>query len=82
MRREEVNYIVAGGFVILMVAIFLITLIALTGRSGPTDTYLVHYSNVAGMKFGTVVSYQGYRIGQVEDIEPIRSARGVRYRVG
>ena len=56
-------------------------LYAVMGRSGPSDHYHVYYSNVSGMKFGTSVLYEGFRIGQVESIEPEHSASRTRYRV-
>ncbi len=81
MRRENVNYLVVGVFVILMGTLLLGVLYKITGRTGPTDTYLVYYENVSGIKYGTQVLYEGYRVGQVEDIVPERSATGRRYKV-
>ncbi|MGE0484773.1 MAG: MlaD family protein [Gammaproteobacteria bacterium] len=81
MKRDTINYTLVGAFVVAMVAAFVVLLVAVTGRSGPTDLYYVEYDNVSGLKFGTGVFYEGYRVGQVETIEPERSERGVRYKV-
>ncbi|MEX2480710.1 MAG: MlaD family protein [Gammaproteobacteria bacterium] len=81
MKRDTVNYIMVGGFVVVMAVAFVILLFAVTGRSGPTDPYVVYYQNVSGLKFGTGVYYEGYRVGQIERIEPEVRPEGVRYRV-
>ena len=81
MKRDTVNYVLVGGFVVLMALAFVVLLFAVTGRSGPTDTYFVYYRNVSGLKFGTGVFYEGYRVGQIERIEPVAMEEGMRYRV-
>jgi phospholipid/cholesterol/gamma-HCH transport system substrate-binding protein len=81
MKRDSINYLMVGIFVLVMAVAFLVLLFAITGRSGPTDRYFVYYDNVAGLKFGTGVSYEGFRIGQVESIEPESTDAGVRYRL-
>jgi phospholipid/cholesterol/gamma-HCH transport system substrate-binding protein len=81
MRRDTVNYMMVGSFVVIMAIAFVVLLFAVTGRSGPTDTYFVYYENVSGLKFGTGVFYEGYRVGQIERIEPQTGAEGMRYRI-
>ncbi|MCP5202382.1 MAG: MCE family protein [Gammaproteobacteria bacterium] len=81
MKRDTVNYTLVGAFVVAMGVAFVVLLVAVTGRSGPTDAYYVEYDNVAGLKFGTGVFYEGYRVGQIETIEPQHGAHGVRYKV-
>lgn len=70
MKRENVNYFYVGLVVLVALGLFLAALMVITGRSGPTDRYVVRYSNVAGLGFGTAVYYQGFRIGQVETVTP------------
>ena len=53
MKRDTINYAVVGGFVVAMGIGFVILMFAVTGRSGPTESYFVHYDNVSGLKFGT-----------------------------
>lgn len=83
MRRDNVNYLVVGLFVLSMLAALMVGLYYVTGRSGPTDPYYVTYPHVTGLSFGTPVYYEGYPVGQVEDISPVRvdEGRGLRYRV-
>ncbi len=81
MRRDTVNYIMVGGFVVAMAIAFVVLLFAVTGRGGPTDTYYVYYRNVSGLKFGTGVFYEGYRVGQIERIDPEAGPEGMRYRI-
>lgn len=81
MKRDNLNYVLVGLFVIAMTAAFVVLLFAVTGRSGPTDTYFVEYDNVSGLKFGTGVFYEGYRVGQIEEITPRATEEGMRYLI-
>lgn len=81
MKRENVNYFLTGVVALASLALLLGTLFVITGRSGPTDDYVVRYRNVAGLDFGTPVFYQGYRIGQIEKISPERDGDATRFRV-
>jgi phospholipid/cholesterol/gamma-HCH transport system substrate-binding protein len=81
MKRDNVNYLLVGLFVLAMAIAFTVLLFAITGRSGPTDSYFVYYDNVGGLKFGTGVFYEGYRVGQIEELEPEIGTDGVRYKI-
>ena len=81
MKRENINYLVVGVFVLTMLVAFLVILYKITGRTGPTDNYYVTYSNVTGIKYGTPVLYEGFQIGQIESIEPVREPGYTRYRL-
>lgn len=81
MRRDTVNYVAVGSFVLLVMAALGATLFYLTGHSGPVDHYTVHYRNVAGLKYGTPVYFEGYGVGQIESVTPEHLDDGVRYRV-
>lgn len=81
MKRENINYIVVGLFVTVMLAVFFVVMYKVTGTAGPGDTYYVTYSNVTGVKYGTPVLYEGYQIGQVEDVTPLRENGKTRYRL-
>jgi phospholipid/cholesterol/gamma-HCH transport system substrate-binding protein len=80
MKRDRVNYLAVGTFVLAMLAIGAWALLKITGRTGPTDEYTVHYGNVAGLKFGTPVYFEGYLIGQVTKVEPEHKKDGTEYR--
>ena len=81
MKRDTVNYVAVGAFVVTMGIAFVIFMFAVTGRTGTTENYIVYYENVAGLKFGTAVSYEGYRVGQIETITPESTESGMRYRI-
>jgi phospholipid/cholesterol/gamma-HCH transport system substrate-binding protein len=44
-------------------------------------SYLVTYHNVTGLKSGAPVFYEGFRIGQVTGIDPVRGAEHTRYKI-
>lgn len=71
MKNKKLNYAVLGLFVVAMIAAVVATTVALSGRSGSYDTYAALFDNVADVKFGTQVRYEGYPVGQVEDIRPV-----------
>ncbi|MCB1737742.1 MAG: MCE family protein [Gammaproteobacteria bacterium] len=84
MKHDRINYVVVGVFVVASFALLLWFLSTVSGKTGPADRYHVVYDNVSGLRFGTRVFYEGYLIGQVESITPIRKsqgAAGTRYRV-
>lgn len=81
MKRDNINYLIVGTFVLGLFAVLLIVIYQLTGRSGPSDSYIVAYDNVGGIKFGTPVLYEGYQVGQVEAVKPLRSDNGMRYQL-
>lgn len=81
MKHDNINYFAVGSFVLLVLVGFLVTLGMLTGRTGPSDEYFTTYDNVAGIKYGTLVSYQGYHIGQVEDVNPSFQNGKTRYKI-
>jgi phospholipid/cholesterol/gamma-HCH transport system substrate-binding protein len=81
MKHESVNYLVVGSFVLAVLAALIISLTLITGRDGDTENYNVYYDSVAGLKYGTIVSYEGYQLGQVESVEPVQDNGKTRYRV-
>ncbi len=81
MKRDNINYLAVGLFVILMLAVALVALYRITGRVGDTEPYYVTYANIAGLGSGTVVTYEGFQIGYVRAIEPQQADSGTRYRL-
>ncbi|HSE11916.1 MAG TPA: MlaD family protein [Rudaea sp.] len=83
MKRDNVNYVLVGVVVAIAFVLLIVALALITGRSGVSTSYYTHYHNVTGLRYGAPVFYEGYRIGQVGSIEPERDARasGIRYRV-
>lgn len=70
MKSDRINYIIVGGFVILMLTGIVTSVAMLSGRTGATDTYYTSYGDVTGLKFGSQVLYMGFPVGQVEKISP------------
>lgn len=81
MKDARINYAVVGAFVIVMLVAFGVSIALLTGRTGATDSYHAVFTNVTGVKYGTKVTYEGFVVGQVEDIQPIRGAADTRFKV-
>lgn len=81
MRKENVNYLAVGIFVLAMFALLMVTLYRITGREGETEPYFVTYTNIQGVRAGTVVTYGGYQIGQVEQVIPVREAGETHFRL-
>lgn len=81
MKRESINYFIVGSFVLIILVVLFFVLHRVTGSIGPTDKYYVIYKNVGGIKYGTSVLYEGYQVGQVEDIEPLRDSGLTSYRI-
>ena len=81
MKRDNVNYVLVGVVVVIAFVLLMVALALITGRSGVSTAYYTHYHNVTGLRYGAPVFYEGYRIGQVGAIEPERDAKGIRYKV-
>lgn len=81
MKRDKVNYTLVGIVVVAALALLIVSLVIITGKGGPSVSYLVRYRNVTGLAYGAPVLYEGYRIGQVESITPRREPKGTHYMV-
>lgn len=81
MKRDHVNYTLVGAVVLVALALLLFALVLITGKRGGEADYHTYYRNVTGLRAGAPVFYQGYRIGQVDDVVPERGGDGTRYRV-
>jgi len=81
MRSSKINYFVVGLFISAMISVLVVTIGVLTGRTGATDTYYTVYDNVTGVKYGTQVIYEGYPIGQVEQVTPTERDGRMEFKV-
>lgn len=80
MKQKMTDY-VAGLFVIFgMILIIAITVIV-RGQYNKQDDYYTYFENVAGLKTGAAIIYEGYIIGSVTDITPEAVETGMRFRV-
>ncbi len=81
MYKQRLNYVIVGAFVTAMLAAGILSVALLAGRTGAVDSYFIVFDNVADVKFGTQVRYEGYPVGQVDDIAPVEHGGGMRFRV-
>lgn len=81
MKNVKLNYLIVGSFTLLVIAGLIVAVALLSGRTGATDEYHALYDNVTGVQFGTRVLYEGFPIGQVEEIVPIQIDGKTRFRV-
>lgn len=70
-----------GAVVVAALVLLLVGLALITGRGFATTDYVVHYRDVTGLRTGAPVFFQGYRVGQVGEVLPQRTASGTRYKV-
>ena len=81
MRNDKINYLVVGVFVLSAFAVLVGILFYITGNTGLKEKYYSIYDNVSGVKRGTLVTYEGYRFGQVDNIKPQQTSDGVVYKI-
>ena len=81
MRKHDLNYLVVGLFIAVMLGATLASATLLTGWVGARDVYFTVLDNVADVNFGTQVRYEGFPVGQVEDITPVAAGSRMRFRV-
>lgn len=81
MKRDNVNYLLVGSFVLLMAGVLFYALYRITGHSAKGELYFTHFSNVAGIKEGTIVTYEGYEVGNVAQVEPVMRDNRTLYRL-
>jgi phospholipid/cholesterol/gamma-HCH transport system substrate-binding protein len=81
MRDQRLNYVAVGIFTLAMLVATIGSMAILSGRTGETDAYHLIMDNVADVKFGTQVRYEGYPIGQVEQVVPFAENRRMRFRI-
>lgn len=79
MQNSRLNYTIVGVFVIAMAAAAVGAAVVLSGRGGSYDRYVVRFDNIADVKFGTLVRYEGFPVGQVEAIRPVAEGGGMRF---
>ncbi|OAN52320.1 hypothetical protein A6A04_01100 [Paramagnetospirillum marisnigri] len=81
MKDARINYVMVGGFTLAMLIALVVVVALLTGKTGSTTAYFTRLNNVTGIKYGTKVTYEGFAIGQVEDITPLRDGSRTSFRV-
>ena len=80
MRWKQADFL-AGMFVIAGFALILAIIIVVRGQIGAPDKYHTYFKNVAGLRAGAAVVYEGYIVGAVADVTPESGDTGMRFRV-
>lgn len=80
MRLKQAD-LMAGIFVLGGAVLIAVIFVIVRGQLGLYDRYHAFFSNVAGLRSGAVVVYEGYTVGSVDSIEPISSDEGMRFRI-
>jgi phospholipid/cholesterol/gamma-HCH transport system substrate-binding protein len=81
MRDSRINYVVVGIFSLAVLIGFVTALALLAGRTGVTDRYFTVLRSVPGIAPGTQVLFQGYRVGHVDELQPITRDGMQHYRL-
>jgi phospholipid/cholesterol/gamma-HCH transport system substrate-binding protein len=75
------SYVVVGAFTLAIIGGLVVAIALLTGRTGATQPYFTMLRSVPGIATGTLVLFQGYRVGRIASVEPLVTAAGHRFRV-
>lgn len=81
MKKDSINYFMVGLFVLSGFVLLFVMLLKITGIQSDSDKYYVELNNVTGIKDGIVVTYRGYEVGAVSDIEPVVNMGKTSYRM-
>ena len=80
MRWKPSDF-VAGLFVLAGLVLIMAMFIVVRGQLSRQDNYYSYFDNVAGLKSGAAVIYEGYIIGSVDAITPENTDEGMRFRI-
>ena len=81
MRADKLGYFLVGLFVIVAITGLVAVLGLLGGRGAESVRYTTTYENVAGLKFGTPIFFEGFLAGQIEQISPIAGGTRTIFRI-
>ena len=81
MRDSRKNYLVVGIFLLAMLGALVAWLAVLSGRTGATNPYYIEFENVMGLTEGALILYEGYPVGQIEEIVLARRPDASAYRL-
>lgn len=77
MNRSRTNEIIVGLFVIVSIAVFTVMTFVIRGTTG-ISPYVVRaeFPNVSGLELGSPVLVDGFRLGRVIEMLPVRGKEG------
>ena len=70
-----------GLFVVIGLVAIITMFVVVRGQLQKQDSYYAYFNNVAGLRPGASVVYEGYIIGTVENITPEKTDTGMTFRV-
>ncbi len=81
MKKDNINYLMVGIFMFAMLLLLFAMLYRITGQQTGAETYYVIFDKITGVKDGAAVTYGGYQIGQIDDVEPVITPDKTRYKL-
>jgi len=81
MRDPRKNYLIVGVFVLTMLGTLVAWLAVLSGSTQSTTDYYMEFNNVIGLSPGGQILFEGYPVGEIEDIVFIRTPESSFYRL-
>lgn len=81
MKRDNINYFAVGLFVLLTLGLLFYALMRIGGDNEKGDIYYTDFKNVAGIKPGAVVAFEGFELGNIEAIQPTQKDGSTLYRL-
>jgi phospholipid/cholesterol/gamma-HCH transport system substrate-binding protein len=81
MKRVYNNYFLVGLFTLIIGGISIVLLLNMSGNNKSSESYFSYFSNVTGLGYGNPVYYEGYRVGQVEEITPETISGQLLFRI-
>ena len=81
MRDTRTNYIVVGTFILGLLAALLIWLAMLSGGTQGAQAYYMEFENVIGLTEGAQILFEGYPVGEIEEMVFARGPESSVYRV-
>lgn len=81
MRDSRKNYLIVGVFVLTMLSTLLVWLAVLSGTTQATTAYYMEFDNVIGLSPGGQILFEGYPVGEIDDIVFTRRPETSVYRL-
>ena len=81
MRDSRKNYLIVGVFVLTMLGTLVVWLAVLSGSTQSTTAYYMQFNNVIGLSPGGQILFEGYPVGEIEDIVLVRTPEASFYRL-
>jgi phospholipid/cholesterol/gamma-HCH transport system substrate-binding protein len=81
MRDSRNNYLLVGVFVLTMLSALLVSLAVLSGTTQATTSYYMEFENVIGLSPGGQILFEGYPVGEIDDIVFTRRPNASVYRL-